>query len=61
MTDTTTLQALLMAAGMATASGLIFDEPASEDLFLGVMAADTNPARYVAKFGLQLLFGKGKQ
>lgn len=50
-----------MAAGMATASGLIFDEPASEDLFLGVMAADTNPARYVAKFGLQLLFGKGKQ
>jgi hypothetical protein len=61
MTDTNTLQALLMAAGMATAGGVIFDEPASINAISAVQAPETSLARYAVKFDLQFLFAGGKQ
>jgi hypothetical protein len=58
MTDPTTLQALLMAAGMATAGGIFLDEPATLRLdspqklaprgaALGTSAASGTPVWYV--------------
>ena len=61
MTDTNTLQALLMAAGMATAGGVIFEEPASIDSISALQAPKTSLAQYAAKFDLQLLFAGRKQ
>jgi hypothetical protein len=66
MTDTTQIQAKLMAAGMATASGLIFDEYASPRLHLfqavpqGKSALERHPpnldfARFIFPSGLKLL------
>jgi len=50
-----------MAAGMATAGGVIFDEPASINAISAVQAPETSLARYAVKFGLQFLFAESKQ
>lgn len=61
MTDTNTLQALIIAAGMATAGGITFDEPASKYATSGASEPDTSLTRCVVKFGLQSLFSGRKQ
>jgi len=50
-----------MAAGMATAGGVIFDEPASINAISTVQAPETSLARYAVKFGLQFLLAESKQ
>ena len=53
MTDTNTLQALLMAAGMATAGGVIVDELASKVPRSGVRPPDTDQAQKIVKTAFQ--------
>ena len=61
MTDSNTLQALILAAGMATAGGLIFEDPVPVDVNSGVQVPKIILDLLAVRLDAPRSFGEGIQ